>query len=87
MAFRNILRTTKRNLLRVQAVEWPDQELLDAVEENFPDAGVADAEEARVRFPNISMSHLPGKCSLQLPLQIIKSSDTCLQMPDLLWKD
>ena len=40
--------THRRNLLRVQAIEWPDKELLDSVQENFPDAGVADAEEARV---------------------------------------
>ena len=39
---------SRKHLLKVKAVEWPDQELLDAVEESFPDAGVADAEEARV---------------------------------------
>lgn len=37
-----------------QALEWPDQELLNTVQENFPDAGVADAEEARVRTKLLS---------------------------------
>ena len=44
-------------MLRVQAVEWPDQELLDSVQENFPDAGVADAEEARVRLDDYTGAH------------------------------
>ena len=29
--------------------EWPSAELLADVEENFPEAGVANVEEARVR--------------------------------------
>ena len=49
--------TPKRHLQRVQAIEWPDKELLDSVEENFPDAGVADAEEARV-------NHIPKHRSI-----------------------
>ena len=39
---------SRRAPVRVQALEWPDQELLDSVQEDFPDAGVADAEQARV---------------------------------------
>jgi len=35
----------------VHALEWPDRELIQYVEEEFPEAGVANVEEARVRIP------------------------------------
>jgi hypothetical protein len=39
-----------RNLQIVHAaLEWPDKELITSVEEEFPDAGVANVEQARVR--------------------------------------
>lgn len=43
----------RKNLQIAHAVlEWPDKELLASVEEEFPDAGVASVEEARVRSPH-----------------------------------
>ena len=44
----------RKNLQVVHALEWPDRELISKVEEEFPDAGVASVEEARVRSSRAS---------------------------------
>ena len=44
----------------VQALEWPDRELISKVEEEFPDAGVASVEEARVTRSSSSIQACGG---------------------------
>jgi len=49
----------RKNLQTVHAVlEWPDKKLLASVEEEFPDAGVAGVEEARVRTESVKQTLL-----------------------------
>lgn len=57
---------SRRNLLTTHALEWPDQELINSVEENFPDAGVADPEEARALFSNLGYTYLDVRPALEL---------------------
>ena len=38
----------RKSLQVVHALEWPDEQLIQQVAEEFPEAGVANVEEARV---------------------------------------
>jgi len=50
----------------VHALEWPDRELIQYVEEEFPEAGVANVEEARALFSNLGYTYLDVRPSIEL---------------------